>query len=64
MQTSVTSAEPKAGPAMYRNSQGLVTNVCVSGDGDLVYKMRAKILNETPIMMVWSKSDSAEAAAN
>lgn len=53
IQATVTSSEPKAGPVLHtRKSQGLVTNVCISGDGDLVYKMRAKILNETPIMMV------------
>ena len=52
IQAHVTSSEPKAAPALHRKSQGLVTNVCLSGDGDLVYKMRAKILNETPIMMV------------
>ncbi|KAI1611342.1 hypothetical protein EDD37DRAFT_632563 [Exophiala viscosa] len=51
IQATVTSAEPKAGPALHRKSQGLVTNVCISGDGDLVYKMRSKVLNETPIMM-------------
>ncbi|KIW24894.1 uncharacterized protein PV07_10578 [Cladophialophora immunda] len=51
IQATVTSSEPKAGPALHRKSQGLVTNVCISGDGDLVYKMRSKILNETPILM-------------
>ncbi|EXJ63888.1 hypothetical protein A1O7_00223 [Cladophialophora yegresii CBS 114405] len=51
IQATVTSSEPKTGPALHRKSQGLVTNVCISGDGDLVFKMRAKILNETPIMM-------------
>jgi hypothetical protein len=49
---AVASSEPKTGPALHRKSQSLVTNVCVSGDGDLVYKIRARILNETPIMMV------------
>jgi hypothetical protein len=52
VRATVTSAEPKTGPALHRKSQSLVTNVCVSGDGDLVYKIRARILNETPIMMV------------
>jgi len=52
IQATVTSSEPKAGPALHRKSQGLVTNVCISGDGDLVYKMRSKVLNETPILMV------------
>jgi len=51
IQATVTSSEPKAGPALHRKSQGLVTNVCISGEGDLVYKMRSKILNETPILM-------------
>ncbi|KAJ4573225.1 hypothetical protein HRR81_004711 [Exophiala dermatitidis] len=51
VQATVTSSEPKAGPALHRKSQGMVTNVCLSGEGELVYKMRAKILNETPIMM-------------
>ena len=57
IRATVTSSEPKAGPAMHRKSQGLVTNVCISGDGELVNKMRAKVLNETPIMMV-SSADS------
>jgi hypothetical protein len=52
IRATVTSSEPKTGPALHRKSQSLVTNVCVSGDGDLVYKIRARILNETPIMMV------------
>lgn len=52
IQATVTSSEPKAGPAVHRRSQGQVTNVCISGDGDLVYKMRSKVLNETPILMV------------
>jgi hypothetical protein len=52
IQATVTSHEPDAGPALHRKPQGLVTNVYISGDGELVYKMRAKILNETPIMMV------------
>ncbi|KAK5548948.1 hypothetical protein LTR23_001437, partial [Exophiala sp. CCFEE 6169] len=51
IQATVTSSEPKAGPVLHRRSQGLVTNVCISGEGDLVYKMRSKILNETPILM-------------
>lgn len=52
IEATVTSSEPKAAPALHRRSQGLVTNVCISGDGDLVHKMRAKVLNETPISMV------------
>ena len=49
---AVTSTEPSTQPAVHRMSSSLITNVCVSGDGDLVYKIRARILNETPIMMV------------
>ena len=52
IEASVTSGEPKAAPAIHTRSQGLVTNVCISGENDLVYKMRAKIFNDTPIMMV------------
>lgn len=52
IRATVTSSEPKTGPALHRKSQSLVTNVCVSGDGDLAPKIRARILNETPIMMV------------
>lgn len=52
LEALVTSCEPKAAPALHTRSQGLVTNVCISGQNELVYKMRAKIFNETPIMMV------------
>lgn len=50
---NVTSSKPKPVPGMQRGPLNtLVTNVCLSGDSDLVYKMRAKILNETPITLV------------
>lgn len=52
VEATVTSSEPKAVPSLQRRQNGLVTNVCVAGDGETVRKMRAKILNETPIMMV------------
>jgi hypothetical protein len=52
LEATVTSSEPKAVPSMQRRPQGLVTNVCLSGDGETVRKMRAKILNETPISLV------------
>ena len=52
IEASVTSSEPKATPALHRRPQGLVTNVCISGDGELVHKMRAKVLNETPVSLV------------
>ncbi|KAH3023715.1 hypothetical protein KXV89_009048 [Aspergillus fumigatus] len=47
----VTSSEPKSVPSLQRRPQGLVTNVCITGDGETVRKMRAKILNETPILL-------------
>ena len=52
MEATVTSSEPKASQVLHTRPQGLVTNVCISGDGELVHKMRAKVLNETPISMV------------
>jgi len=54
LEAAVTSSEPKPIPALQRRPlKGLVTNVCISGDGDTVHKMRAKVLNETPIALVW-----------
>lgn len=52
LEALVTSSEPKAAQTLQRRPQGLVTNVCISGDGELVHKMRMKILNETPILLV------------
>lgn len=52
IEASLTSTEPKAVPSLQRRPNGIVTNVCVTGDGETVRKMRAKILNETPIMLV------------
>ncbi|MCJ1378940.1 hypothetical protein MMC17_002039 [Xylographa soralifera] len=53
LEATVTSSEPKPVPAVQRRPlKGLVTNVCVTGDGDIVHKMRAKILSETPIALV------------
>ena len=53
VEATVTSSEPKPIPALQRSpAKGLVTNVCVSGDADIVYKTRAKLLNETPIALV------------
>lgn len=53
LEAAVTASEPKPTPASQRlPRKGLVTNVCVSGEGDMVHKMRAKILNETPIALV------------
>lgn len=53
IQATVTSSKPKPVPGMQRGPLNtLVTNVCISGDSDMVYKMRARILNETPITLV------------
>lgn len=53
---TVTSSKPKPVPGMQRGPlTALVTNVCISGDADVVHKMRAKILNETPITLVSSR---------
>lgn len=51
IEASVTSSELKPSQSLQRRANGQVTNVCLSGDGDL-HKMRAKILNETPIALV------------
>ncbi|OJJ96507.1 KH domain protein [Aspergillus aculeatinus CBS 121060] len=47
----VTSSEPKTVPSLQRRPQGLATNVCITGDGETVRKMRARVLNETPILL-------------
>jgi len=52
IEANVTSPEPNVAQVLHQKGQGRVTNVCISGDHDVVYKMRAKVLNETPIMMV------------
>lgn len=54
---TVTSSKPKPVPGMQRGPlTALVTNVCISGDADIVHKMRQRILNETPITLVWARS--------
>lgn len=53
VRATVTSAKPKPVPGMQRGPlSALVTNVCISGDAELVHKARAKILQETPITLV------------
>lgn len=53
IQATVTSSKPKPIPGMQRGPlSALVTNVCISGDAEVVHKMRAKVLNETPITLV------------
>lgn len=52
IEATVTTSEPKVVPSLQRRPQSLVTNVCITGEGEAVRKMRAKILNETPILLV------------
>lgn len=53
LHATVTSSKPKPVPGMQRGPlTALVTNVCVSGDSEIVHKMRQKLLNETPITLV------------
>lgn len=52
LEATVATSEIKSLPSVQRRQQGLVTNVCLSGDGETVRKIRAKILNETPISLV------------
>jgi hypothetical protein len=52
LEAVVTTSEPKSLSSVQRRQQALVSNVCLSGDGETVRKMRAKILNETPISLV------------
>ncbi|KAF2213322.1 hypothetical protein CERZMDRAFT_96981 [Cercospora zeae-maydis SCOH1-5] len=52
LHATVTSSKPKPIPGMQRGPlSALVTNVCISGEAEVVHKMRAKILNETPITL-------------
>ena len=64
LEALVTSSEPKATQALQRRPQGLVTNICISGDGELVHKMRMKILSETPILLVSTISQPQLTLAN
>lgn len=53
LEAAVTSSEPKPTPAAQRlPRKGLITNVCVSGEADVVHKTRVKILSQTPIALV------------
>jgi hypothetical protein len=53
IQAVVVSSEPKPLPGLQRGPlRALVTNVCLSGELEIVNQMRAKILNETPISLV------------
>ncbi|KAF2136784.1 uncharacterized protein K452DRAFT_279491 [Aplosporella prunicola CBS 121167] len=50
LDATVVSSEPKPLPGLQRVTT-LVTNVCLSGEADLVRSIRCKILNETPIAL-------------
>jgi hypothetical protein len=53
LEAAVTSSEPKTLPSLHqRPLKGLITNVCLSGDRDIVQRMRGKILTETPVELV------------
>ncbi len=53
LHATVVSSEPKPIPGLQRGPlKALVTNVCISGESDAVYRFRGRILNETPISMV------------
>jgi len=53
LQASVTSSEPRPIPGLQLGPmKSLVTNVCLSGEPELVRRMRARILNDTPISLV------------
>ena len=51
-----TVIEPQTGAGMNSKSPALVTNVCISGDRETVHTVRARVLNQTPIMMVSCRS--------
>ena len=52
IEAAVTMSEPKFVPSLQHRPQGLVTNVCITGDGETARRVRAKVLNETPILLV------------
>ncbi|KAK2740538.1 hypothetical protein FQN57_006041 [Myotisia sp. PD_48] len=51
IEAAVTSSEPKMVPSLQRRPHTLVTNVCISGEAELVAKMKSKIYRETPIVL-------------
>jgi hypothetical protein len=53
VQATVTSAESKPLPGLQRGPlRALVTNVCLSGELEIVNSMRCRVLNSTPISLV------------
>src|SRR5207248_7549616 len=53
LEATVTVSEPKQ-IATLRRPKGLVTNVCLTGQADIVSQLRGKILREMPVAMVTS----------
>ena len=52
LEASVTSVEAKSILPSQTLRKGMVTNVCITGESDLVHKVRSAILAETPIALV------------
>jgi hypothetical protein len=62
---TVVSAESKPLPGLQRGPlRALVTNVCLSGELEIVNSMRCKILNSTPISLVGLRPLRAVAASS
>ncbi|KAK5017540.1 hypothetical protein LTR16_003556 [Cryomyces antarcticus] len=52
LQATVTSSSPNPIPGLQRGPlKALVTNVCLSGEQEMVTRMRGRILNDTPISL-------------
>jgi len=57
---TVVSAESKPLPGLQRGPlRALVTNVCLSGELDIVTQMRSRVLNSTPISLVGCRARSS-----
>lgn len=53
LEATITCSEPRPIPGLQRGPlKALVTNVVLTGDPDLVRRMRSGILNDTPIALV------------
>jgi hypothetical protein len=65
VQATVTSAESKPLPGLQRGPlRALVTNVCLSGELEIVNSMRCKVLNSTPISLVGMHRNCLEGVAD
>lgn len=61
---TVVSAESKPLPGLQRGPlRALVTNVCLSGELEIVNSMRCKILNSTPISLVGLSAESSSSCS-